>query len=488
MSSSPASLCSPEKFDMTITRFAPSPTGFLHIGGARTALFSWLFARKRGGRFLLRIEDTDRERSTQEAIDAIFEGMEWLGLKSDFEPVYQTQRFARYQEVIEQLLAQNKAYRCYATREELDALRAEQQARKENPRYDGRWRPEPGKTLPSPPSGVDPVIRFRNPADGEVVMDDLIKGQIRFNNAQLDDLIIARADGTPTYNFCVVVDDMDMGVTQIIRGDDHVNNTPRQINIFEALGARPPQYAHVSMILGGDGAKLSKRHGALGVMEYRNMGFLPEAMLNYLVRLGWSHGDQELFSIEEMIEKFDFDHVSSAASRFDMEKAWWVNHQYIKTTDPALIAPEFEWHLRRQGLDPAQGPALEAVIEAQRERSNSLVVMVEKSRFLFADLDGYNDKDARKHLSAKSVPVLEALIEQFESLDNWVAEALHQVVQEVAARLEVKMGAVAQPIRVAVVGSAVSPPIDQTLSLLGRERSLSRLRAAAVFAGKISNS
>ena len=318
-----------------------------------------------------------------------------------------------------------------------------------------------------------------------MVLDDLIKGQIRFNNAQLDDLIIARADGTPTYNFCVVVDDMDMGITHIIRGDDHVNNTPRQINIFEALGAKPPAYAHVSMILGPDGAKLSKRHGALGVMEYRNMGFLPEAMLNYLVRLGWSHGDQELFSVDEMIEKFDFHHVSPAASRFDMEKAWWVNHHYIKTSDPSRIAPEFDWHLRRAGLDPANGPALEAVIEAQRERSNSLVVMVEKSRFLFAELDGYAEKDAKKHLSAGAVPVLNALIERFDAIADWSSEPLHQVVQDVADALEVKMGAVAQPIRVALVGCAVSPPIDQTLVLVGRERSLSRLRAAAEFAGKM---
>jgi len=301
---------------MTITRFAPSPTGYLHIGGARTALFSYLYAKGRSGKFLLRIEDTDRERSTQAAVDAIFEGMAWLGLAGDnAEPIYQTQRFGRYAEVVQQMLDEGTAYHCYASKEELDQLRAEQQARKEKPRYDGRWRPEEGKTLPAPPAGVKPVVRFRNPVEGQVVLKDLIKGDIVFDSVELDDLIIARSDGTPTYNFCVVVDDMDMGITHVIRGDDHVNNTPRQINILKALGVTPPAYAHVSMILGADGAKLSKRHGALGVTEYRAMGFMPEALLNYLVRLGWSHGDQELFTREEMMAKFDFDHVSPSRTR-----------------------------------------------------------------------------------------------------------------------------------------------------------------------------
>ncbi|HEX4871742.1 MAG TPA: glutamate--tRNA ligase [Nevskiaceae bacterium] len=466
---------------MTVTRFAPSPTGFLHIGGARTALFSYLYAKGRGGQFLLRIEDTDRERSTQAAVDAIFEGMAWLGLKSDFPEIYQTRRFDRYAEVIEQMLAAGTAYRCYCTREELDAMRAEQQARKERPRYDGRWRPEPGKTLPPVPAGVPPVVRFRNPAEGQVLLRDLIKGEIVFDNRELDDLIIARADGVPTYNFCVVVDDMDMGITHVIRGDDHVNNTPRQINILKALGATPPQYAHVSMILGGDGQKLSKRHGALGVMEYRTMGFMPEALLNYLVRLGWSHGDQELFTREEMMAKFDFDHVSASPARFDMEKAWWVNHQYLKATDPAVIAPEFEWHLRRIGIDPAQGPALTAVIEQQRERCRSLVEMAEKSRFFFEELSGYNEKDAAKHLSAKAAPVLSALLEALAGPD-WQPEALHAAVHGVAERLGLKLGDVAQPLRVALAGMAVSPPIDQTLFLLGRRRSLDRLQAALVRA------
>ncbi|MGB0221404.1 MAG: glutamate--tRNA ligase [Sinimarinibacterium flocculans] len=465
-----------------VTRFAPSPTGFLHIGGARTALFSYLYAKRFGGKFLLRIEDTDRERSTQEAVDAIFEGMAWLGLKSDFDEIYQTRRFDRYKEVVQQMLAAGTAYHCYASKEELEQLRAEQMARKEKPRYDGRWRPEPGKILPTPPAGVQPVVRFRNPVEGQVVVRDLVKGEIVFDNRELDDLIIARADGTPTYNFCVVVDDWDMGITHVIRGDDHVNNTPRQINILQALGATPPAYAHVSMILGSDGAKLSKRHGALGVMEYRAMGFMPEAMLNYLVRLGWSHGDQELFTREEMIAKFDFDHVSASPSRFDMEKAYWVNHQYLKTADLALIAGEFDWHLRRLNLDPANGPDLKAVIEQQRERCRTLLEMAEKSKFFFADLDGYNEKDAAKHLTAESATLLEALDHALAALPDWDAPALHAAVNGFAEARGLGLGKVAQPIRVACCGMAVSPPIDKTLFLLGRERTLARLKAAVSFA------
>ena len=466
---------------MTVTRFAPSPTGYLHIGGARTALFSYLYARRHGGQFVLRIEDTDRERSTQAAVDAIFEGMHWLGLQSDVEVVYQTQRFDRYKALIAQMLEAGTAYRCYASKDELDQMRAEQQARKEKPRYDGRWRPAPGKALPPPPAGVDPVIRFCNPLDGEVVLNDLIKGEMRFANTELDDLVIARGDGTPTYNFCVVVDDLDMGITHVIRGDDHVNNTPKQMNIFKALGAEPPAYAHVSMILGGDGAKLSKRHGALGVMEYRAMGFLPDGLLNYLVRLGWSHGDQELFTRAEMEQLFDFDHVSSSPARFDMEKAYWVNHQYLKTAPMDVVVPEFDWHLRRLQLDPAAGPALEAVIDAQRERCRTLAEMAEKSAFFFREPEGYVEKDAAKHLTDAAVPVLEALIAGLEALPEWSAEAAHGVVQVVGEQLGVKLGQVAQPLRVACCGMAISPPIDQTLLLLGRERSLARLRAALAW-------
>ena len=461
-----------------VTRFAPSPTGFLHIGGARTALFSYLYAKRRSGKYLLRIEDTDRERSTDEAVKAIFEGLDWLGLPSDIEPVFQTARFDRYKAVIEQMLDAGSAYHCYCSKEELDAMRTAQMARKEKPRYDGRWRPEPGKLLPERPVGIAPVVRFRNPQDGEVVVDDLIKGRIVFASDELDDLIIARGDGTPTYNFCVVVDDWDMGVTHVIRGDDHVNNTPRQINILKALGATPPAYAHVSMILGSDGAKLSKRHGALGVMEYRAMGFLPDALLNYLVRLGWSHGDQELFTRDEMQQEFDFDHVSASPARFDMEKAWWVNHQYLKSVDPAIVVPEFDWHLRRVGVDPANGPALTAVIEQQRERCRSLVEMAEKSKFFYAELDGYNEKDAAKHLTAEGLVLLAELRAQLEALPDWTAAALHAAVNGFAEGRGIGLGKIAQPIRVAVCGMAISPPIDQTLFLVGRDRTLARLAAA----------
>ena len=464
-----------------VTRFAPSPTGFLHIGGARTALFSYLYARRHGGRFLLRIEDTDRERSTSEAVQAIFDGMQWLGLKGDEPPIFQTQRFDRYKEVITQMLAAGTAYHCYASKEELDKLRAEQMARKEKPRYDGRWRPELGKTLPAPPAGVQPVVRFRNPPDGEVVVNDLIKGGIVFANRELDDLIIARADGTPTYNFCVVVDDWDMGVTHVIRGDDHVNNTPRQINILETLGAKLPSYAHVPMILGADGVKLSKRHGAVGVIEYRALGFMPDALLNYLVRLGWSHGDEEIFSREKMIELFDIERVQKSPARFDMEKAIWVNHQYLKTADPAIVAPELDWHLRRLGADPAIGPDLKAVVEQQRERCKTLAEMAEKSTFFYGELTGYNEKDAAKHFNAEAAVLLDELLQKLKAVAEWNAPALHEAVNGFAESKGLALGKVAQPIRVAVAGMAISPPIDQTLFLLGRERTLARLNAAIGF-------
>ncbi len=466
-----------------VTRFAPSPTGYLHIGGARTALFSYLYARRHGGRFLLRIEDTDRERSTDEAVKAIFEGMEWLGLGSDSkEPIYQTQRFGRYKEVIDQMLAKGTAYRCYASKEELDQMRAQQMARKEKPRYDGRWRPEEAKQLPAPPAGAQPVIRFKNPVAGEVVVDDLIKGAITFDNRELDDLIIARADGTPTYNFCVVVDDMDMGITHVIRGDDHVNNTPRQINILQALGATPPKYAHVPMILGADGVKLSKRHGAVSVIEYRSLGFMPDALLNYLVRLGWSHGDEEIFSREKMIELFDVERVQKSPARFDMEKAIWVNHQYLKTADPALVATELAWHLRKLNVDPTAGPKLEDVVVAQRERTKTLVEMAEKSAFFYSEISSYNEKDAAKHFDAPGIEVLGALSARLGALAEWTAPQLHDSVNGLATERGLGLGKIAQPIRVAIAGMAISPPIDQTLALLGRERTLARLLAAVEYA------
>ena len=456
------------------TRFAPSPTGYPHIGGVGTALFNWLYARHCGGTFILRIEDTDRERSTDESVQAILDGMAWMGLDYDEGPVYQTGRLERYQRVIDQLLDAGKAYRCYCTKEELDKIREEQRAQGIKPRYNRHCRDRHNPERPD----ARPVIRFKNPLQGSVAFDDAIRGKVVISNDELDDLVIARTNGGPTYNFAVVVDDIDMEITHVIRGDDHVNNTPKQINIFKALGAEPPAYAHVSMILGGDGAKLSKRHGALGVMEYRAMGFLPDGLLNYLVRLGWSHGDQELFTRAEMEQLFDFDHVSSSPARFDMEKAYWVNHQYLKTAPMDVVAPEFDWHLRRLEIDPANGPSLAAVIESQRERCRTLAEMAEKSAFFFRDLDGYNEKDAAKHLGSTAAPVLEALVNGLEALPAWSAEAAHGVVHQVGEQLGVKLGQVAQPIRVACCGMAVSPPIDQTLLLLGRERTLSRLRAA----------
>ncbi|HRF44972.1 MAG TPA: glutamate--tRNA ligase, partial [Candidatus Competibacteraceae bacterium] len=366
---------------MIKTRFAPSPTGYLHIGGARTALFSWLYARRHGGTFVLRIEDTDLERSTPEAVNAILEGMNWLGLDYDEGPFYQTQRFDRYREVLQGLLREGQAYYCYCTREELEALRSEQMLHKQKPRYDGRYRDYQGP----PREGVEPVVRFRNPLDGEVVVEDLIRGNISFQNAELDDLIIARADGTPTYNFCVVVDDMDMGITHVIRGDDHINNTPRQINILKALGASIPQYGHVPMIQGPDGQKLSKRHGAASVMEYRDMGYLPEAVLNYLVRLGWSHGDQEIFSLDEMIEFFDLSACNKAPSAINLSKLIWLNKHYLKTLDPVHVARHLSWQIGQLGIDPSEGPHLPEVVTAFAERSDTLKDMAQAALFLYQD-------------------------------------------------------------------------------------------------------
>ena len=461
------------------TRFAPSPTGYLHIGGVRTALYSWLYARRHGGRFLLRIEDTDRERSTPEAVAAILEGMRWLGLESDAEPVFQSQRSERYREVIDRLLAEGHAYRCYCTREELDAMREQQRASKQKPRYDGRCRDRQ-----APREGVEPVIRFRNPVEGAVVVEDMIKGSIRFENRELDDLIIARSDGSPTYNLCVVVDDMDMGITHVVRGDDHVNNTPRQINILRALGAEPPAYAHVPMILGPDGVKLSKRHGAVSVMEYRKLGYMPDALLNYLVRLGWSHGDQELFTRSEMIELFDLGKVQQAPARFDVEKLNWVMHQYLKAEDPAKVAAELRWHLQQRGVDTTNGPLLEPVVVAQRERCKTLVEMADKSVFFYVDsIDEYDEKDVRKHFRPEAAEVLEDVHARLSVLpeETWKPEAIHAAVHGVAEDRGLGLGKVAQPIRVAVAGMAISPPIDQTLFLLGRARTLQRLVRAVSY-------
>jgi glutamyl-tRNA synthetase len=463
------------------TRFAPSPTGYLHIGGARTALFSYLYARRHGGDFILRIEDTDLERSTPESVNAILEGMAWLNLEYDEGPFYQTQRFERYKEVIQQLLASGHAYYCYMSREELDALREAQMARGEKPRYDGRWRPEPGKVLPEPPPGVQPVVRFKNPLDGEVVIEDMVRGRVVIRNEELDDLIIARSDGTPTYNLTVVVDDYDMGITHVIRGDDHLNNTPRQINIFRAMGAEPPVYAHLPMILGPDGAKLSKRHGAVSVMQYHEEGYLPEALLNYLVRLGWSHGDQEVFSREEMIRLFDVADVNQSASAINPDKLLWLNQHYLKTSDPGHVARYLSWHLGNLGVDPAEGPALEDVVVALRERSRTLVEMAQQAACYFRDDIGYDEEAAAKHLTAAAAPILRAVVEALEQVEDWRVPVLETLIKDQVKALGIKFPQLAQPLRVALTGSTASPSIDTTLALVGRERSLVRLQKAISF-------
>ncbi|OQX31022.1 MAG: glutamate--tRNA ligase [Candidatus Sedimenticola endophacoides] len=461
---------------MTIrTRFAPSPTGYLHVGGARTALFSWLFARKHGGAFVLRIEDTDLERSTAESVNAILEGMTWLGLEYDEGPFYQTKRFDRYNEVIDQLLERGLAYRCDCPRERLDALREAAMASKQKPRYDGHCR---GRDIdPEAPH----VVRFRNPEQGTVAFDDLVRGRVEIANQELDDLIIRRSDGSPTYNLTVVVDDHDMGITDVIRGDDHINNTPRQINIFKAMEWDLPRFAHLPMILGDDGSRLSKRHGAVSVMQYMEEGYLPEALLNYLVRLGWSHGDQELFSVEEMIRLFDVEDVNKAASSFNTEKLQWLNQHYIKESDPLHIARLLSPHMGRLGIDPTQGPDLVKVAEAQRERAKTLVEMAQISAFFYRDYEQFDETAARKNLRPVARQPLERMRERLAAQETWSGEALHALVQEVADELELKMGKVAQPLRVAVVGRAASPGIDVTLELVGKAACLRRIDRALEY-------
>jgi glutamyl-tRNA synthetase len=461
---------------MTVrTRFAPSPTGYLHVGGARTALFSWLYARKHKGQFILRIEDTDLERSTQESVNAILEGMDWLGLNYDEGPFYQTKRFDRYKEVIQQLMDQGDAYYCYCSKEELEELREQQRAAKQKPRYDGRWR-DRTDSIP----GVEPVIRFKNPLAGSVIVKDVVRGDVEFQNSELDDLIIARADGSPTYNLTVVVDDMDMGLTHVIRGDDHLNNSPRQINLYKALGAEPPTFAHVPMILGDDGARLSKRHGAVSVMSYRDQGYLPEALLNYLVRLGWSHGDQELFSTEEMIALFDINDVNKSASSFNTDKLLWINQQYIKESTPEHIAKHLAWHLEQQNINTAKGPELTKVISLQQDRAKTLVEMAENSAFFYKEADEYDEKAAKKHL-LNSADVLKDMYQRLDAIHEWLAEPIHTAIKSCAADLDLGMGKIAQPIRVALTGNTISPSIDITLELVGKERTLTAIERALAW-------
>lgn len=461
---------------MTRTRFAPSPTGYLHIGGARTALFSWLYAKKTAGKFILRIEDTDRERSTQASVDAIMDGMQWLGLDYDEGPFFQTQRFDRYKAIIKQLLDEGKAYHCYCSKDELEAMREAQMAAKQKPRYDGRCRDRA-----TPIEQVEPVIRFKNPKDGVVEFNDLIRGKITISNAELDDLIIARSDGTPTYNLTVVVDDLDMGMTHVIRGDDHINNTPRQINIMKALGAEPPMFAHVPMILGEDGKRLSKRHGAVGVMQYRDDGYLPQALLNYLVRLGWSHGDQEVFSIQEMIESFSLAAVNRSASTFNTDKLLWLNQYYLKTLPAEEIVSHLQWHLEQQALDVSDGPALADVIEPLRERAKTLVEMVNSIRYFYEEFDAYDEKAAKKQFKTATADTLQVVHDELSNLTKWDAELIQEAIMTVCERLELKLGKVGPPLRVATTGTAMSPSLDITLQLIGRERVLARIGKAVDF-------
>ena len=456
-----------------ITRFAPSPTGLLHIGGVRTALFSWLYARRMGGQFILRIEDTDRERSQDAHVQVILDGMKWLGLEHDLGPYYQTQRFDRYRQVIAEMLAAGTAYHCYCSKEDLDAMRAAQQARKEKPRYDGRCRHGRG---PGPQSGNPPVVRFKNPEEGATVVEDVVHGAVTFQNSELDDLIIARSDGTPTYNFCVVVDDADMNVTHVVRGDDHLNNTPRQMNMLLALGKQPPVYAHVPMILGPDGAKLSKRHGAVSVLEYQEQGYLPEALLNYLVRLGWSHGDQEYFTMPEMIAAFDVRDINKAASALNPDKMLWLNQQHLVRSDPKDIVPHLQWHLRQLGIESDDRALLEGIVVAQRERAKTLKEMAANSRFFFGEEVTLDAKAAEKHLTADARQLLGELSARLVALAEWSAPAIHGVLETLAQEKSLGLGKIAQPLRVAVSGGTVSPPIDMTLVLLGRARTLARLQ------------
>lgn len=457
----------------TRTRFAPSPTGYLHIGGARTALFSWLYAKKTQGKFILRIEDTDRERSTQASVDAILQGMEWLGLDYDEGPIYQTDRFDRYAEIIQQLLEQGDAYHCYCSKEELEALRESQRAAKEKPRYNGKC-----ANLSEPVAGVEPVVRFRNPKEGSVIFNDLVRGQVEVRNDELDDLIIARADGTPTYNLTVVVDDMDMNVSHVIRGDDHINNTPRQINILHALGATPPIYAHVPMILGDDGKRLSKRHGAVSVMQYRDDGYLPKAVLNYLVRLGWSHGDQEIFSVKEMTELFSLEGVNKAASTFNTEKLIWINQHYIKESPAEEVAEHLQWHLEQQAIDTSNGPKITDVIDALKERAKTLIELAASSRYFFEDFTNYEENAEKKQFKAGVADILQKLNDGFAAIDNWNPETIHTVITDTCEALELKLGKVGPPLRVAATGTAMSPSLDITLNLIGQERTIERLNKA----------
>lgn len=454
---------------MIRTRFAPSPTGYLHIGGARTALFSWAYARRHGGKFILRIEDTDLERSTAQSTQAILDGMAWLGLDYDEGPFYQMHRLERYHELAEQLLRTGNAYHCYASKEELDMMREQQRAAGLKPRYDGRWR----DSKKTPPVGVKPVVRLKNPSDGHVAFEDLVKGRIVVSNSELDDLVLLRADGVPTYNFGVIIDDLDMNISHVIRGDDHVNNTPRQINILKALGGALPQYAHVPMILGSDGERLSKRHGAVSVMQYLEDGYLPEALLNYLARLGWSHGDEEIFSSEQMIEWFDLASINCAPAKFNPEKLSWLNQQYLKTADNSRLAELATPFLETDGCNTATGPDLLKVVGLLKERVNTVAELADAAVYFFRPLEPSTELKA-VHFSSEVRPAMIDLMGQLTSAE-WDRQIIHDSIKAAATKHGLKMPKVAMPLRVMVTGEAQTPSIDAVLELLGREETLKRM-------------
>jgi glutamyl-tRNA synthetase len=457
------------------TRFAPSPTGFLHIGGARTALFSWAYAKHFNGTFVLRIEDTDVARSTPEAVQAILDGMSWLQLNHDEGPFYQMKRMDEYKQVIQQLLNDGHAYYCYSTKEELDALRESQMQQNLKPRYDGRWRPDEGKQMPTIPENIPPVIRFKNPITGKVSWNDLVKGKIEISNEELDDLIIARSDGTPTYNFCVVVDDWQMGITHVIRGDDHVNNTPRQINMLMALGAQIPEYAHLSMILGGDGQKLSKRHGAVSVMQYHEDGYLREAILNYLARLGWSHGDDEIFSMEQFCQWFDLHNITASAAQFNTDKLNWINAHYIKALPVEQIASEIIARLQKLNIANCELPNMSDVLELYRERANNLNHLASDIAFFYQQPE-INVLDKDKHITEESLQYLKQFYEKVKDI-TWDAVNLHGAMNQVVEANQIKFPKLAMPLRVAIIGIAQSPSIDQVMAVLGKPTVLARIKA-----------
>ena len=455
------------------TRFAPSPTGFIHLGNIRSALYPWAFARSQGGDFILRIEDTDLERSSQSAVDVILEGMAWLGLDHDEGPFYQMQRMDRYKQVLAELKTAGHVYPCYMSVAELDALRERQMAAKQKPRYDGTWRPEAGKTLPPVPEGVQPVLRFKNPQGGVVAWDDKVKGRIEISNDELDDLVIARPDGTPTYNFCVVVDDIDMQITHVIRGDDHVNNTPRQINIFRALGHEPPVYAHLPTVLNEQGEKMSKRNGAKPVTQYRDEGFLPDAMVNYLARLGWSHGDDEIFSRVQFLDWFDLDHLGRSAAQFDEAKLRWVNAQHLKAMDDSALAPLVAAQLQRQGI--ASDERLSAICGLFKDRCDTTAALADWARAYYADVQP-SPEDLGKHVTAAVRPAIATLHDKLAAID-WTTPAIAAAIKDTLAEHGLKMPQLAMPVRVLVMGTPQTPSVDAMLALHRREKVLTRLQA-----------